>query len=270
MPVVALLLVGLGAGVLSGMFGIGGGVVIVPALTILLGFELKAATGTSLAALLMPVGIFAVLAYHRAGLLRLSTAVPVAFGLIFGAIVGANIALGLPTQTLQQLYGVFLLWIGWRFAEPRKFYAAYRAGTLRQAAPPPPDTIDASFWVLLLVGLGAGVLSGMFGIGGGVVIVPALVALLKFDQKLAVGTSLAALLLPVSAGAVVAYYQAGMLDFGVALLVAIGLIVGAFGGAKLAISLPSSTVKRLYGVFLLIIGLRFLGVFDLLFSLFRG
>ena len=61
-----------------------------------------------------------------------------------------------------------------------------------------------------------------------------------------------------------------MLDFGVALLVAIGLIVGAFGGAKLAISLPSSTVKRLYGVFLLIIGLRFLGVFDLLFSLFRG
>ena len=270
MPVVALLLVGLGAGVLSGMFGIGGGVVIVPALTVLLGFELKAATGTSLAALLMPVGIFAVIAYHRAGLLRLSTAVPVAVGLIFGAIVGANIALGLETQTLQQLYGIFLLWIDWRFAEPRKFYAAYRAGTLRQPAAKPPDTVEASLWMLLLVGLGAGVLSGMFGIGGGVVIVPALVALLKFDQKLAVGTSLAALLLPVSAGAVVAYYQAGMLDFGVAALVAGGLIVGAFGGAKLAISLPSSTVKRLYGIFLIIIGLRFLGVFDLLFNLLRG
>ena len=270
MPVVALLLVGLGAGVLSGMFGIGGGVVIVPALTVLLGFGLKEATGTSLAALLMPVGVFACMAYWRAGLLNLRTAVPVAIGLIFGAIVGANIALGLPTQTLQQLYGVFLLWIGWRFAEPRKFYAAYRAGTLRQPAAKPPDTVEAALWVLLLVGLGAGVLSGMFGIGGGVVIVPALVALLKFDQKLAVGTSLAALLLPVSAGAVVAYYQAGMLDFGVAALVAVGLIVGAFGGAKLAISLPSSTVKRLYGIFLILIGLRFLGVFDLFFNLFRG
>src|SRR5215207_6545779 len=123
MPVVALLVVGLAAGVLSGMFGIGGGVVIVPALTLLLSFDLNEATGTSLAALLMPVGIFAVLAYRRAGMLKFRIAVPVAIGLIFGAIVGAKIALSLPVPTLQQLYGVFLLWIGWRFAEPRKFIA---------------------------------------------------------------------------------------------------------------------------------------------------
>ena len=63
----ALIVVGLVAGVASGMFGIGGGVIIVPVLTVLLGFQLKMAVGTSLAALLMPVSIFAVIAYYRAG-----------------------------------------------------------------------------------------------------------------------------------------------------------------------------------------------------------
>src|SRR5690606_33455814 len=234
MSIVALLLVGLAAGVLSGMFGIGGGVVIVPALTLLLGFDLNEATGTSLTAQLPPFALFAVIAYHRAGMLKLRAAIPVTIGLILGSATGANVALGLNQTTLQQLYGLFLLWIGWRFAEPRRVYAAYRAGTLNAAAPVETQ-IAVSSWVLLLVGLVAGLASGMFGIGGGVVIVPALVALLHFDQKLAVGTSLAAQLLPVGLGATIAYYQAGKLDLGVGALVAIGLFAGSVMGAKLAL-----------------------------------
>src|SRR5664279_1029360 len=88
----ALLILGVVAGVLSGMFGIGGGVVIVPILTAFFGFELRNATGTSLAALLMPVGIFAVIAYYRAGKLRIPVAVPVAAGLIIGRWLGAQAA----------------------------------------------------------------------------------------------------------------------------------------------------------------------------------
>ncbi|MEO8611500.1 MAG: sulfite exporter TauE/SafE family protein [Chloroflexota bacterium] len=251
-----LILVGLIAGVASGMFGIGGGVIIVPALTILLGFGLKTAVGTSLAALLLPVSIFAVVAYYRAGKLHISTAAWIAFGLIFGATVGAQIALSLDTKTLQRLYGVFLLYMAWRFTEPRKWWADYR-GT---SGPKAPEEVEAhvAWYILLVVGLGAGVLSGMFGIGGGVIIVPALVALLHFDQKQAVGTSLAALLLPVSLGAVISYYQSDLLDLAVAVLVALGLIGGAFAGAKIALSLPSVTVKRLYGLFLLFVALRFM------------
>ena len=258
MPVAALILVGLVAGVFSGMFGIGGGVVIVPALTVLLGFDLKEATGTSLAALLMPVGIFAVAAYQRAGLFKLRIAAPVAFGLLIGAIGGAKLALSLPTATLQQLYGLFLLWMSWRFTEPRKLLAQVRQ---RGAAAAPVEVhpeADVSPLVLIGVRLLAGLFSGMFGIGGGVVIVPALVALLRFDQKLAVGTSLGALLLPVGIGAAKAYYDAGKLDPSVGALVALGLIFGSFAGAKIALGLPSGTVKRLYGVFLLFVGLRFL------------
>ncbi len=254
---VALIVVGLIAGVFSGLFGIGGGLVIVPALVAMLGFDLKQAVGTSLAALLLPVGIFAVIAYYRAGKLRVQTASLIAVGLIFGALVGANIALNLPTVTLQQLYGVFLLYMSWRFIEPRKLWGQYRG----LVAPPVEEDvqeINAPPWVLIVIGLVAGVLSGMFGIGGGVVIVPALVAFLRFDQKRAVGTSLAVLLLPVSLGAVISYYNDGKLDPGVATFVAVGLLFGAFGGARLALNLPTATVKRMYGVFLLFVGLRFI------------
>ncbi|MBE2267205.1 MAG: sulfite exporter TauE/SafE family protein [Anaerolinea sp.] len=254
--VIPLLILGLLAGILSGMFGIGGGVVIVPVLVTLFGYELYRAVGTSLAALLLPVSIFAVLEYYRAGKLRIRTSALVAVGLIVGGYFGAQLALGLPVGTLQRLYGAFLLYASWRFAEPRKWLAEIRAGEKPQAV---AGTESSAVWyALLALGFGAGIVSGMFGVGGGIVIVPALVAFLKFDQKMAVGTSLGALLLPVGLGGVISYYQAGQLDIGVAALIALGLVVGALGGARLALRLPEKTIKRLYGIFLLFVALRFL------------
>ncbi len=254
--VIVLLVVGLAAGVLSGMFGIGGGVVIVPAL-VLSGLTFKEAVGTSLAALLMPVAIFAVIAYYRAGKLKLMIAFWIAFGLIFGGIVGAQIASGLDTGILERLYGVFLLYTGWRFLEPRKLWWQWRS-----QIPPPPEVqevvTELPWYWLLGVGLFAGVLAGMFGIGGGAVIVPALVGLLRFDQHLAVGTSLAALLFPVGLGSVLIYYNNGDLRLEAALLVAVGLVIGAFGGAKIALGLPAKRVKQLYGAFLIILAWRFI------------
>lgn len=261
MPIALVLaLVGLIAGVLSGMFGIGGGVVIVPALVALLGFTLTQANGTSLAVLLLPVGIFAVIQYYRQGKLKPLTAALVAVGLVLGGYFGARIALSLPPEQLQRAYGVFLLFAGWRFIEPLKWI-----DQLRGRSPRPPDVIPSDLVItptlgvaLVIVGLTAGIASGMFGIGGGIVIVPALVGLLRFDQKVAVGTSLGALLLPVSLPGVLAYYQQGELDLGVAAAVAVGLVFGAFIGARIALGLPSITVKRLYGIFLIVVGVRFI------------
>ncbi len=259
MPI-ALIFVGLAAGVLSGMFGIGGGVVIVPALMTLLAFGPQQAVGTSLAALLMPVGIFAVLEYYRKGKLKPAFAALVAVGLLLGVYFGARIALGLPADTLQRIYGIFLLYAGWRFVEPRKWYAE-----LRVRAPVPPDIPTPHMKVtpalgaaLLILGFGAGIASGMFGIGGGIVIVPFLVSLFKFDQKVAVGTSLGALLLPVGLPGVLAYYTENQLDLSSAAFVAIGLVGGALLGARIALGLPSATVKRLYGIFLFVIAIRFI------------
>jgi len=121
------------------------------------------------------------------------------------------------------------------------------------------QTDEQEAWPALLgTGLVAGIASGMFGIGGGVIIVPILAGLLHFDQKRAVGTSLAALLPPVGIGGIIAYYQAGHIQISTALTIAAGLVFGALIGARIALGLPSATVKRLYGVFLLVISLRFI------------
>jgi uncharacterized membrane protein YfcA len=262
---VVLVIIGLLAGILSGMFGIGGGVVIVPALMGALAFTIHQATGTSLAALLLPVGIFAVIEYYRKGYLSVSNAALISGGLFAGSWFGARIALGLETFTLQRIYAVFLLYVFWRFTEPIKWFNEIQAKskakegeTSKPKEPETPQAPQVSWYVILIIGSIAGVMSGMFGIGGGLVIVPALVALLHFDQKRAVGTSLAALLLPASLPAVIQYYQAGELNITAAALVAGGLLFGALAGARIALGLPSSTIKRLYGIFLLFIAFRFM------------
>jgi uncharacterized membrane protein YfcA len=251
----ALLLLGLFAGILSGLFGIGGGVVIVPLLTSFFGFGLQQAVGISLGALLMPVGILAVMAYWRAGELKVRIALPVAVGLLFGSWLSATLAFGIPVNTLRLSYGVFLIVLSWRFVEPRRLFGALRG----HAHPPVPveDERAVRAPLLVAVGFGAGVLSGLFGIGGGIVIVPALVVLLRMRQKTAIATSLGSLLLPVSLPAVLTYAQNNAFDLGTAAFIAVGLVFGAFGGARLTLRLPADRVKQLYGLFLLIIGLRF-------------
>ena len=113
-------------------------------------------------------------------------------------------------------------------------------------------------WALVAIGLLSGFLSGMFGIGGGIVIVPALMALFGMEQKRAVGTSLGALLLPVGLPGVLGYWAAGELNLGAAVPVALGLAIGALGGARIAIGLDPKTMRRMYGIFLLIVGAWFI------------
>ena len=107
-----------------------------------------------------------------------------------------------------------------------------------------------------LIGLAGGVLSGLFGIGGGLVIVPGLILLLGMTPKLAAGTSLAALLLPVGILGAIEYWRAGYVDVRLALLLAVGILIGAFIGARLAIGLPSELIQRAFGVLLVLVGLR--------------
>lgn len=263
---VLFLVIGLAAGVMSGLFGIGGGVIIVPALSVFAGLGTTEAVATSSTALLLPVGIFAVIAYYRAGLLKPRASALVALGLLLTSYIGSEIAISLPERQLEQVYGLFLLYISWRFMEPRKVLAEIQAGTFSfmttisggASADEKPELPEVHWSVILLVGLVAGVASGMFGIGGGAVIVPALVVLLKFDQKLAVGTSLGALLGPVGLPAVLNFADEGVLELEIGLLVAVGLLFGAIVGARIALGLPSKTIKRLYGVFLLFVALRFI------------
>lgn len=95
-------LIGLAAGVLSGLFGIGGGVIVVPALLFLVGLTQREATGTSLAALLLPVGVLGVLTYSRVGAVKLPVAALLALGLLVGTFLGSKVALSLPEVSLRR------------------------------------------------------------------------------------------------------------------------------------------------------------------------
>jgi len=119
-----MLLLGLVAGVLGGMFGIGGGLVIVPALVLAFGLDMKTATGTSLFALIWPVGLLGVVEFWRHGKLRADYGGWIALGLFLGAYFGARITIALPVSTLKRVYGVFLVVAGvyylWQpIAKPR-------------------------------------------------------------------------------------------------------------------------------------------------------
>ena len=110
--------------------------------------------------------------------------------------------------------------------------------------------------LFLAIGLGAGVLSGLFGFGGGIVIVPALLYFAKMQPATATGTSLGALLLPVGALGAWEYYRNGNIDLRASMLLAVGLFFGAFLGAKLNQVLSPVQAKRIFAVFLVAVAVR--------------
>jgi uncharacterized protein len=114
------------------------------------------------------------------------------------------------------------------------------------------------YLVLLAIGLLAGVLSGMFGIGGGLIIVPALLFLMKMTVFESLGTSLAALIPPVGLLGALEYYRNGHINVRYAALIALGLFLGAYFGARITLSLSPDLVRRLYAVFLLLVAGRIL------------
>jgi uncharacterized protein len=115
-----------------------------------------------------------------------------------------------------------------------------------------PYKMTAQIVVLLvIIGLAAGILSGLVGVGGGIIIVPALVFFLSFSQQQAQGTSLGLLLLPVGILAVWNYYKQGHIDILVVCIMAVAFVIGGWLGSKWALSLPETTVKRIFAVILL-------------------
>lgn len=115
-------------------------------------------------------------------------------------------------------------------------------------------------WQLLTIGLVAGIAGGMFGIGGGAIMVPAMVLLLGMTQKLSTGTSLIAQILPIGILAAIVYYRDGNANIKYGILLALGLIVGNLLGALFANQpyVSDQAMKKLYGVFLFLIGARYL------------
>ena len=108
-----------------------------------------------------------------------------------------------------------------------------------------------SVWLFIALGLFAGLIAGMFGKGGGLIIVPILIRFFRYEQKAATATSLAALQLPVGLPSVLVYAHDGYFNWLFAVIMAVGIVFGVFFGSNLAIRLPAKMFKRVYAIFLL-------------------
>jgi uncharacterized membrane protein YfcA len=112
---------------------------------------------------------------------------------------------------------------------------------------------------VLLIGLAAGILGGMVGVGGGLIVVPALVYFLGYSQHAAQGTSLGLLVLPVAVLGMMNYYKAGHVDFKIVGLLAAGFVVGSYFGSKWSLVLPQEMVKKVFAVLLFYTAFKMIG-----------
>jgi uncharacterized membrane protein YfcA len=118
----------------------------------------------------------------------------------------------------------------------------------------------SSFIILLIIGLAAGVLSGIAGVGGGVIVIPALIFAMGMTQFEAQGTSLAMMIPPIGIMAAYNYYQNGFINWKYALVLAVFFIIGGYFGSKFILNVPEGIVKKGFAVFIILIGLRMLWV----------
>ena len=244
---IGILIVGIIAGVMSGLFGIGGGIIMVPSLIAFFGMGMLNANATSLAAMLLPVGVLGVIAYYKAGYINIKESLWISIGLLSGSFFGAELAVSVDVKILSKLYAAFLLYVAIGYLDIPKLLGKKNNNVEHVSG----EKIHRSFWLYVAVGIFAGVIAGLFGKGGGLVIVPVLIKLFHYDIKAASATSLAALQLPVGLPSVIVYAEAGYLNWIYAALMAVGIVFGVAFGTKLAIRLPASSFKKVYAVFLL-------------------
>jgi uncharacterized membrane protein YfcA len=254
-----ILLLGLGVGILVGLMGVGGGVVLVPALVYLLHFDQHLAQGTSLLLQLPPIGLGALLLYREKGSVDMHAGLTCAGGFFLGGYFGSFLALGLPSRDLKGMFGLFLmvaavlLW--------RQILTA-RPASKNTGAPPAvsgeaharPKVSLARLLQTFAIACVVGVAGGLFGVGGGILLVPLLVLLLRFDQHLAQGTSLVALVPPTGLLALINYARAGQVDLRVGLLLMPGVFLGSLAGARLALMLSPQRMRAVFGVLLFVLG----------------
>jgi uncharacterized membrane protein YfcA len=115
-----------------------------------------------------------------------------------------------------------------------------------------------TFIIIIIIGLAAGMLSGLVGVGGGIIIVPALAFFLGFSQHEAQGTSLGILLLPAGIFAAINYYKQGFIDVKVVLLLFVGFLIGGYFGSKISLSLSEAVVKKIFAIMLVVVAAKML------------
>ena len=235
--------VGVLAGVMSGLFGIGGGGVMVPLLVLWLALPQHRAHATSLGAIIVTAA---------SGMARFAGDSEVLYGIgigisagaVLGAFVGARLMHRLSPKRLREAFSVLLVLASLQML----FGYTPEAGEVLLSG-------AAATVAYLLVGLAAGALSGLMGMGGGVILIPAMVLLFGVTQHAAEGTSLL-IIIPTAIAGSIGHAKHGYTDWRLATILGIGGMVGAWAGADVALRLDGDLLQRMFALFLLGTGLN--------------
>ena len=229
----ASLATGLSGGVLSGLFGAGGGVILLPLLRVILGLRQHQAQGVTLAALMLPSGLPAMLHYHRQGIgIPWALVAAMILGFLPGVWAGALFAEKVPDGPLRWVFVSFLILLA--------AWTAFFHPQAELSLPPPCPALDKG----CLVGLAGGIGSGLFGIGGGVIIIPMLALWLRLPQHQAQLISLVVMTFPIRLPGLLVYAH-GWRPFPWVILygLAVGFAFGTYLGARLATHIPGARLK---------------------------
>ena len=236
--------VGAGAGVVSGLFGVGGGIVLVPYLVLVRGWEQKRAQATALVMVAM-AATAGLVPYAWSGTVVWAASASILAGGLIGAVLGSALVKRVHSWVLQLAFAGLLLVAALRLVTAPVPEAA---GGVEQLSPALVAAYVAS-------GLAMGILSALFGIGGGILLVPLLVAVFGYDQRLAAGTSLAVMGLIALVGAI-RQGGHGATDWRAGALLGVGGAVGGVAGALLAQVLPLTVLTWLFALLLVITAVR--------------
>jgi uncharacterized protein len=239
-------LIGLVAGIFGGLVGLGGGVVMIPLMVGVLKMTQHQAHGTSLVALVF-TGIAGAITYAIKGSVDLTASALLAVTAIFTARFGAHFAHALPEWKLKRSFGGFLIFVSILLL--CKPYLAHISHPVSSGWP--------KIVVLLLTGVFTGFLSGMMGVGGGTIMVPAMVLLAGMGQHIAQGSSLLAMVPAGAVGAQTHYKLGNVVTKHLAGLIP-GILVGTYFGGSLALVLSEGALRIIFAVVLIWTGARYL------------
>lgn len=249
MHILLILMMGLLAGILAGMLGIGGGVILVPSMVYLLHYDQHLAQGTSLFILLLPLGLGGLRQYWKDRSVDVRAGIICATGFLLGGYLGAKIAVPMASDILKACFGGFLI-----FSAIMLWRKSTRKSKDEVAREKAPRTTLVRAAAILLTSGACGVGAGMVGISGGVLLVPLLGLLFGFSQHRAQGTSLLALLPPTGLLAFLTYWKAGYVNWHTGVLLIPGVFMGGIVGGILASRLNPSRMRQVFAVMMFVLG----------------
>ena len=243
--VIMLIVVGLGAGTLGSMLGVGGGIIMVPALTFM-GLSHAPAAATSLFAV-TSTSVSSTVAYSRQKRINYKRAIQLAIAAVPGAVLGVFISKGISDSDFKLYFGILLLAVG--------LYVAFKSSLLKEKRQHEMSVVQ--HLAVFAITFGAGIISSLFGVGGGTIFVPVMLLLYRMSMHSAAATSQLALMITSFAG-IFTHALIGNPDYLYAIALSIGAFVGAQIGAKCAKNTRESFLRKMLGIVLAAVAATFI------------